>query len=255
MIELPTKRVEVTQVNPDKLILFSSPKAGKTTALAMLENNLILDLEDGAGYVNALKINVKDIARQESIKPIVALKQVINKIKEANAANRGYVYKYITIDTISALENDYAPDLALKMHLATPIGRNFQGDDVLTLPNGQGWGILRNAILLIVQELEELCETLIISAHTKDKIVEFQGEELAQRMIDLAGKTPSILCSKSDAIGYVYRKDNKTIVNFQTAESLSVGARPEHLKNQEIVLLESDENGKFISHWDKIFVE
>lgn len=253
MIELPVKRVEVTQVNPDKLILFSSPKAGKTTALAMLENNLILDLEDGAGYVNALKINVKDIARKEDIKPIVALKQVINKIKEANTANKGYVYKYITIDTISALENDYAPDLALKMHLATPIGRNFQGEDVLTLPNGQGWGILRNAILLIVQELEELCETLIISAHTKDKIVEFQGKELAQRMIDLAGKTPSILCSKSDAIGYVYRKDNKTIVNFQTAESLSVGARPEHLKNQEIILLESDENGKFISHWDKIF--
>lgn len=255
MIELPTKRVEITQVNPDKLILFSSPKAGKTTALAMLENNLILDLEDGAGYVNALKVNVRDIARKEDIKPIVALKQVINKIKEANIANKGYVYKYITIDTISALENDYAPDLALKMHLATPIGRNFQGEDVLTLPNGQGWGILRNAILLIVQELEELCETLIISAHTKDKIVEFQGKELAQRMIDLAGKTPSILCSKSDAIGYVYRKDNKTIVNFQTAESLSVGARPEHLKNQEIVLLESDENGKFISHWDKIFVE
>lgn len=255
MIELPTKRVEITQVNPDKLILFSSPKAGKTTALAMLENNLILDLEDGAGYVNALKVNVRDIARKEDIKPIVALKHVINKIKEANTANKGYVYKYITIDTISALENDYAPDLALKMHLATPIGRNFQGDDVLTLPNGQGWGILRNAILLIVQELEELCETLIISAHTKDKIVEFQGKELAQRMIDLAGKTPSILCSKSDAIGYVYRKDNKTIVNFQTAESLSVGARPEHLKNQEIVLLESDENGKFISYWDKIFVE
>jgi len=255
MVDLPIKRIEVTQINPNKLILFSSPKAGKTTALAMLENNLILDLEYGAGYVNALKINVKDIARKEDIKPIVALKQVINKIKEANATNKGYIYKYITIDTISALENDYAPDLALKMHLSTPIGRNFQGDDILTLPNGQGWGILRNAILLIVQELEELCETLIISAHTKDKIVEFQGKELTQRMIDLAGKTPSILCSKSDAIGYVYRKDNKTIVNFQTAESLSVGARPEHLKNQEIVLLESDENGKFISHWDKIFVE
>lgn len=253
MIELPTNKVAITQINPSKLILFSSPKAGKTSALAMLENNLILDLEDGAGYVNALKINVKDIARKEDIKPVVALKQVINKIKEANVANKGYVYKYITIDTISALENEYAPDLALKMHLATPIGRNFQGNDVLTLPNGQGWGILRNAILLIVQELEELCETLIISAHTKDKIVEFSGKELVQRMIDLAGKTPSILCSHSDAIGYVYRKENQTIVNFQTAESLSVGARPEHLKNQEIVLLESDDQGNFTSHWDKIF--
>mgnify|MGYP001343007881 FL=1 len=106
MIELPTKRVAITQINPGKLILFSSPKAGKTSALAMLENNLILDLEDGAGYVNALKINVKDIARKEDIKPIIALKQVINKIKEANIANKGYVYKYITIDTISALENE-----------------------------------------------------------------------------------------------------------------------------------------------------
>ena len=180
MIELPTKKVEITQVNPNKLILFSSPKAGKTSSLAMLENNLILDLEDGAGYVNALKINVKDIARKEDIKPIIALKQVINKIKEANIANKGYVYKYITIDTISALENEYAPDLALKMHLATPIGRNFQGDDVLTLSNGQGWGILRNAILLIVQELEELCETLIISAHTKDKMVEINSKELTR---------------------------------------------------------------------------
>lgn len=255
MVDLPTSRVKVTQINPDKLILFSSPKAGKTTALAMLENNLILDLEDGAGYVDALKINVKDIARKEDIKPIVALKQVINKIKESNIANNGYTYKYITIDTISALENDYAPDLALKMHLATPIGRNFQGDDILTLSNGQGWGILRNAVLLIVKELEELCETLIISAHTKDKLVEINSKELTQRGIDLAGKTPSILCSKSDAIGYVYRKDNQTIINFQTAESLSVGARPLHLKNQEIILLESDENGNLTSYWNKIFID
>lgn len=28
----------------------------------MLENNLILDLEKGAGYVNALKIDVLDVA-------------------------------------------------------------------------------------------------------------------------------------------------------------------------------------------------
>ena len=253
MIELPKTKTAPTQLNPNKLILFSSPKAGKTSALAMLDNNLILDLEDGAGYVNALKINVKEISRKENIKPIQALKTVINSIKEANIKNNGYVYKYITIDTISALENEYAPDLALKMHLATPVGRNFQGNDILTLPNGQGWGILRNAILLIVQELEELCETLIISAHTKDKAVEFNGKEMTQRLIDLSGKTPSILCSHSDAIGYVYRKENKTIVNFQTAETLTVGARPEHLKNKEIVLLESDENGNFTSHWDEIF--
>ena len=255
MFELPTTKTGVTQINPNKLIIFSTPKAGKTLALSKLENNLILDLEDGAGFVEALKINVKDIARKNNIKPIQALKEVINSIKEANAKKGGYVYKYITIDTISAIENDFAPDLAIKMHLNTPIGRNFQGDDILTLPNGQGWGILRNAILLIVQELEDLCETLIISAHTKDKVVEISSKEVNQRSMDLAGKTPSILCSHSDAICYLYRKNNQTIANFQTSEALSVGARCEHLKNREIVLIESDENGNITSHWDEIFIK
>ena len=77
---------------------------------------------------------------------------------------------------------------------------------------------------------------------------------MSQRGLDLAGKTPAILCSKSDAICYLYRKDNKTIANFKTDESLSVGARPLHLKNKEIVLLQSDEEGNFTSHWDKIFI-
>lgn len=78
---------------------------------------------------------------------------------------------------------------------------------------------------------------------------------MTARGLDLAGKLSSIVCSQSDAIAYLYRKDNKTIANFKPAESLTVGARPEHLKNKEIVVLESDENGKFISHWDKIFVK
>ena len=47
-------------------------------------------------------------------------------------------YKYITIDTISALEENYAIDLALKIYKDTPMGKNFQGTDVRTLPNGAG---------------------------------------------------------------------------------------------------------------------
>lgn len=254
MIELPLKKQEPVQVNPKKLILFSQPKTGKTEALSRLENNLILDLEDGAGYVSGLVINVLEVAKENKVKPIGALKSIIDKIRSENEKANGYVYRYITIDTISALEDYYAPDLALGMYKATPIGRNFQGENILDLPQGAGWAYLRNAILIIIAELEALCETLIISGHTKDKLVEFNGKEMNQRGLDLSGKTPGIICSKSDAIAYLYRKDNQTIANFQSAESLIVGARSEHLKNREIVLLESDENGVFTSHWDEIFI-
>ena len=255
MVELPSKIAKPSRVNPKRLIIFSQPKTGKTEALSRLENNLILDLEDGSGFVTGLKINVLSIAHKEKIKPIAALKAVIDKLKEANTASNSNTYKYITVDTISALEENYAIDLALKIYKDTPMGKNFQGTDVRTLPNGAGYGPLREAVLIILNELEQLCDTLIISGHTKDKIIEHEGKEMTARGLDLAGKLSSIVCSQSDAIAYLYRKDNQTIANFKPAESLTVGARPEHLKNKEIVVLESDETGKFTSHWDKIFVK
>jgi hypothetical protein len=255
MIDLPKEVGGPSRKNPKKLIIFSSPKAGKTHALSLLEDNLILDLESGSGFVAGLKINVLDEAKKQDIKPIMALKQIIDSITKANNAKKGYLYKYISIDTVSALEDFYAPTLALSLYKNTPIGRNFQGDNVLELPQGAGYYWQRLAMIMILDELEALCETLIISGHTKDKLVELNGKEMTQRGLDLVGKMPSILCSKSDAICYLYRKDNQTIANFKTADSLSVGARPEHLKNQEIVLLEQNENGEFVSHWDKIFIE
>ena len=57
-IVLPTKKVGPQRVNPKRLIIYSKPKTGKTSAFAGLEDNLIIDLENGADYVEALKIQV-----------------------------------------------------------------------------------------------------------------------------------------------------------------------------------------------------
>ena len=57
-IVLPTKKVKVERNNPKRLIIYSKPKTGKTTAFAGLENNLLIDLENGSNYVDALKIKV-----------------------------------------------------------------------------------------------------------------------------------------------------------------------------------------------------
>ena len=255
MIELPTKVTEPSQVDPKRLIIFGHPKSGKSECLSRLENNLILDLESGSGYVTGLKIDVLKIAEEQEIKPVQALRKVLDKIKEANTAAGKNVYKYITIDTVSILEDKYALDVALKLYKSKPVGRNYQGENVLDLPNGAGYGPLREAVKLILDDVESLCDVLIISGHTKDKSLEKSGKEYTARMLDLAGKLPGIICSEADAVAYIYRKENQTILNFQSSEELLVGARPLHLKNQEIVLLESDENGNFTSHWDKIFIE
>lgn len=133
------------------------------------------------------------------------------------------------------------------------MGRNWVGTDVTTLPNGAGYGYTRRALSQILNQLEELCDTLIILGHVKDKLVEKNGEEMNERGLDLTGKMSAILCSKVDAIGYLFRDENKTIINFQPSEKLLCGSRSEHLKGKKIVVAESDENGKLTVDWSQIF--
>jgi len=252
--ELPTGKVKAERVNPKTMVLFSKPKIGKTTALSQLENCLLIDVEDGSQFVDAIKVNVLNEAKKQNISPIAAIKQLIDKLKKANEAKGDFVYKYGVVDTVSALE-DHCLLLANKMYRDTPQGRNWQGDDVTTLPNGAGYQHTRKALSMVLDEMAECFDTFIISGHVKDKLVEKEGKEMNERGLNLIGKSASILCSQVDAVGYVYREDNKTIVNFTPSETLIAGSRSEHLKNQKITLIESDDKGNLNVDWSKIFIK
>ena len=47
MIELPTERSKVETYNPKLLVIFGKPKSGKSSFVAAIDDNLIIDLEDG----------------------------------------------------------------------------------------------------------------------------------------------------------------------------------------------------------------
>lgn len=253
-IILPTEKSKAIRINPRKIILFGKPKIGKSTAMSQLENCLILDLEGGTDFIDALKIDVIQLAKEREISPILALKQVINTIKEANKVKGEYVYKYGAIDTISVLEDMVMP-IALSLYRATTMGRNFQGDNVLDLANGAGYQYTRSALWMVLDELEGCFETLIILAHLKDKMLEKEGKEMTERGIDLIGKSAAILSANVDAIGYMYREDNETIVNFKPSESVTCGSRCEHLTDKKIVLISSDKEGKITVDWSGIFIK
>jgi hypothetical protein len=238
-IVLPTKKVKAERVNPKRLIIYSKPKTGKTTAFAGLEDNLILDLENGADYVEALKVKIG------------SLQELLDAGKAIKAA--GNPYQYITIDTVTALEDMVGP-LAIKLYKQTSMGKNYDGDNVLTLPNGAGYLYLRQAFFQVLDFIDTLAPHIILSGHIKDKQVDDKGEMVLSANIDLTGKIKSLICANADAIGYMYRKGNKTILSFKTNEEVTCGARPEHLCNEEIVLTEMNESGELEFHWDKVFI-
>lgn len=252
-MELPLKKTKSTRVNPKTIVLFSQPKTGKTTAVSELENCLLIDLEEGSEFVDALKIDVIKESRKNNELPIVTLKKLINKIKEANKENGNYVYKFIALDTVTALEDLVLP-LANKMYKDTPQGRNWEGSDVTTLPNGAGYRFTRTALSVVLNELEEICDTLIILGHTKDKDIETKGEMITERSLDLTGKSSTILCASVDTIGYVYRDENETIIDFKPSQNFIIGSRSAHLKDKKITVAVSDEAGNVKVDWSQIFI-
>ena len=237
-IVLPTKKVKADRVNPKRLIIYSKPKTGKTTAFAGLENNLIIDLENGSDYVDALKIKVNSL----------------KELQEAGKAIRdeGRPYKYVTIDTVTALEEMVMP-LAIKLYRATSMGKNFDGDSVITLPNGSGYLYIRQAFFQVLDFIDTLAPHIILSGHIKDAQVNDKGDMVLSANIDLTGKIKSLICANADAIGYMYRKGDKTYINFKTNEEVTCGARPEHLRNEEIVVSEMID-GELKTYWDKIYI-
>ena len=237
-IVLPTKKVKVEQVNPKRLIIYSKPKTGKTTAFAGLENNLILDLENGSGYVEALKVKIDNLQD---------LLDVGKAIKDADKP-----YDYVTVDTVTALESMVMP-LAIKLYKKTPMGKNFDGNDVTTLPNGAGYLYIRQAFFQVLDFIDTLAPHVILSGHIKDKVVDDKGSMVMSANIDLTGKIKSLICANADAIGYMFRKGNQTIINFKNNDGVTCGARPDHLRNEQIVISEMNEKGEIKTHWNKIY--
>ena len=240
MIQLPTQKIAPVRANPKRMVIYSKPKAGKTSALALLDNCLILDFENGSDYVEALKLKIDSLS---------TLKAVGQEIVKA-----GKPYKYIAVDTVTALE-EMCLSYAKTLYMETPMSKNFNGDSVLKLPNGAGYLYLREAFFKILDYIETLVPedgSLILLGHLKDKMLETNGKEVSAVDLDLSGKIKSIVCAKADAIGLLSRKADKVTLNFKTSEEVTCGARPDHLKNQEITLTEMVD-GQLVGHWDKVY--
>lgn len=246
MLVLPKEKSVPKVNNPKFLILAGRPKAGKSTLMTALENNLIIDLEDGYQALSALVVQARSIND---------FAEIANALKAEINNNEGkFPYKYITIDNATRLE-EMCLSYAAQLYRQTPMGKNYQGADVRTLPNGSGYMYLRQAVRKVIDMFRGLCETFILITHTKDRQINFEGTEVNEIAIDLAGKLGDILCGEADAIGYVYRKKNETIISFEGGEGTVREARANHLRGKKIVVAESDDDNNITFNMDKIFLE
>ena len=233
MTGLPKTIIKASRKSPKNMVIYGPPKIGKTTMLSKLDNCLIIDLEDGSDMVDALKVKVNNLDMLAVIG-----KEIIKEQKP---------YKYVAIDTISKLE-EWCEVEGKRIYMKTPMGKNFEqknpGASVLSLPNGAGYLYLRIAFKQWIDRLNLLADHVILVGHLKDKMLEKKGKEVAVKDLDLTGKIKQITCANADAIGYIYREDETTMISFNSLDDTVAGSRCDHLKGQTMPF-----------EWNKIFID
>ena len=240
---LPTSKIPAVSVNPKFLIIYGRPKAGKTSALAQLESNLIVDLEGGSQFIDAMAVQARSVNE---------LGEIAQAIRAKNKEVGHNFYKHITIDNATRLE-EICLSYAKLLYMQTPMGKLYKGDDVRTLPNGSGYMYIRQAVRKVIDMFKDLCDEFILVGHVKDVQIEQNGEELSEMALDLVGKLSAIVCGEADAVGYLYRKGNETHISFKGGDGTIKEARAPHLRGQDIIIATGNKDGTITTYWDKIY--
>lgn len=262
-MELPKEKSKVVDYNPGFTIICGRPKTGKSTLMANLEDNLIIDLEDGYKSLEVLKIQARTYNDLKEIRNLIIQKGIDDGCTRENGKKP---YNYITIDNATRLE-EYCLQEAARLYRDTQVGKSWgkikdstgklvddPNADVRTLPLGSGYTYVRMAVSNAIRMFKPLCNHLILVAHVKDRQINKDGNDVSEIAIDLAGKLGDILCGEADAIGFTYRAANKTILSFKGGDNIIREARPLHLRNKEFTVIESDENGDLHVDMSQIFI-
>ena len=221
-IILPTAKRGIIQMDPALLVLYGQSKVGKTKILTDLEDCLIIDTEKGTHTYEALAITVSSLAE---------LGAVLQEVKKPEHAGR---YKYVAVDT---LDNVVA-------WMEAAIAKSYQVKTIGDIPYGAGYGVIREKVLNFMKSLRTVAPRVILTGHRKKAIIGETSIEVQTTSLDLQGKLKNIVSAESDAIGYIFRKEGKLHVSFETSDELEVGSRCPHLSGK---VFEFD--------WEKIYVD
>lgn len=237
-IILPDTPIPPERINPRFLLIYGPRKVGKTTTLAKLESNLIIDLEEGTDYVSALKIKCKTL-------------EEFRLLCTELCKHKPRKYKYVTIDTIDVIQ-DWALLRACELYKQSPVGKNFNVEannyTVEGLANGAGYLWIRKAFNEILQLTYNLADTIIYIGHVKDSAVQGLGTTADSKELDLVGKCKALMCQACDTVGHMFRdSSNKLGINFVSTQNVLCSSRVSHVTGK-IIYFDKDKG------WEQIFL-
>ncbi len=251
LIRTKTGVVEI----PQKIIIYSPPKTGKTVSLSKLPDSFLLDLESGTRAVTGQILDVKQEVIDRNITDMgeraKAPWQIISEFySELTKMGNKIPFKHLIIDTIDELES-----------AARYIIWSEQGEDPLNMDFGKGYGLIRDRIMKLLNLFIGLGLNIIIVGHRKRSLVESKGVTTASNDLEVTGKLKSILFAWADCIGFgnrIVSDDGNSgfYLSFirDSEDATESGSRIAKLEGRNILIHKIDGAGKTITNnWEEIF--
>jgi len=185
--------------------------------LSKLDNCLVIDTEQGG---NMLEGYFHTVDTKEELLQFYA------------DATEGHDYKFFALDTIDKIVTWTERDVC----------REFDIESINDLPFGKGFGLVRERVMNNIKKLHSLCDQLIIIGHRKTASPIDNSTAIEPESLDLSGKLKNMIMAKADAIGYMFREDEKLMISFESGKALEAGSRCDHLRGK---IFEFD--------WNKIY--
>jgi len=239
------------------IILYGLPKSGKTTAAALIENNLILKFEKNA--TTSVASYSIDLSYQEAnIETIKAILEKLAKIVEELKQDKQF--KFVTIDTLSSLL-PIAEYVGEVLYSQTLIGKNWfttnkkEYGSILNLPRGIGYDFLKKGLNKIYEHLMTSGKIIITLAHVKDKYNENNVVTMSE--IDAPGSISRNLAKDAQIIGYVFRGNpDEVYVSFENGNNILTGSTIPKLHGKKFLITKRNpETQEIKGYWEDMLPE
>lgn len=159
-IPLPPEIVDLESVTAHpNILLFSKPKAGKTTWACSDSDTLLINCEVEGEISAANSVTLGDNVKQWRVRKYEDFRDCKKWLQETNRKHNEIPFKWIVIDTISTLQDRQMMRYILDRMLEKKPGRNPYIPDKPEYLENQ---------LMLVQDIKELCDlpvNVILLAH------------------------------------------------------------------------------------------
>lgn len=216
-MSLPTVKKEADTGFPEQAswMVFSAPKAGKTTLASLWPECLILECEPhGDRYIEGAYVeHINSLSELRSITGELLANVVTYDNHIVGWKKDGLIYQTIALDTIDAVNEWVEEEVCAELGVSQ-MGQAGYGLD---------WGKSRAKTRNVVKNLSSLPVNLLVLAHSRWAIV---NEVAVGHTIDLPGKLARFIMADIENIIYIAvdKKGERSLI-LHPVEGIEAGSR------------------------------